>query len=127
MLFNLLNLKKRLNMTKYLPHNIETVRKFIYNEHIHKITVNFSQSNEVIPFTSYVEKTVDEDTTFTWYHLVIKLDIPKGGSVKVSLNHPHDPLGITTFDNMKFVAETCLENLIPELMKKNVEPIKQFL
>ena len=114
-------------MSKYLPHNNETIMKFIYNDHIHKITVNFSQSNEVIPFTSHVEKTVDEHTTFTWYHLVIKLDIPKGGSVKVSLNHPHDPLGITTFDNMKFVAETCLENLIPELMKKNVNPIKEFL
>ena len=114
-------------MSRYLPHNSDTIRKFIYNDHIRKITVNFSESNEVIPFTSHVEKTVDEETTFTWYHLVIKLDIPKGGSVKVSLNHPHDPLGITTFDNMKFVAETCLENLIPELMKKNVNPIKEFL
>ena len=54
-----------------------------------------------------------------------KIDIPKGEVI--SLNHPHDPRGITTFDNMKSVAETCLESLIPQLMKKNIEPIKQFL
>ena len=105
-------------MTHYLPRDTDILEKFIYNGHVIEIAFNFSESNEVIPFTSHVEKTVDEETNFTWYHLIIKLDIPKGGSVKVSLNHPHDPLGITTFDNMKFVAETCLENLIPELMKK---------
>lgn len=114
-------------MAMYLPSNIETVKKFIYNDHVIDIAVNFSESNEVIPFTSHVEKTADEETNFTWYHLIIKLDIPKGGSVKVSLNHPHNPLGITTLDNMKIVAETCLENLIPKLMKKNAVVIKEFL
>lgn len=114
-------------MTHYLPRDTDILEKFIYNGHVIEIAFNFSESNEVIPFTSHVEKTVDEETNFTWYHLIIKLDIPKGGSVKVSLNHPHNPLGITTFDNMKIVAETCLENLIPKLMKKNAVVIKEFL
>ena len=106
-------------MSKYLPTNTDTIKKFIYDKEIIDININFEASNEDIPLITYVEKKTDDNIGFTWYYLIVQVNIPNGGKVQVSLNHPHDPLGVTTFDNMKFVAETCLEHIIPELLKKN--------
>ena len=114
-------------MNKYLPNNTNTIREFIYNGHKIDIVINFEESKEKIPLLTHVEKTVDNQTNFTWYHLIIKVNVPSGGSVKAPLNHPHNPLGITTFDNMKIVAETYLEDLIPKIIKKNEDAIKQYL
>ena len=62
-----------------------------------------------------------------WYILNIKLDLPKSEYATVTLNHPTSPMGITTLDNMKFVAITVLENMIPALIKKNYSIIKEYL
>lgn len=114
-------------MSKYLPSNTDTLRNFIYEKEIVDINITFQNSNEQIPLITYVEKETDNNIGFTWYYLIVQVSVPNGGKVKVSLNHPHDPLGVTTFDNMKFVAETCLESIIPELLKKNYDIIKEYL
>ena len=113
-------------MSQYLPTHTETIKKFIYDNKIIDIEVNFEDSDEKIPIKIFVTKNTDE-SNFTWYILNIKLDLPKSEYAKVTLNHPTSPMGITTLDNMKFVAITVLENMIPALIKKNYSIIKEYL
>lgn len=116
-------------MSQYLPSHPETIKKFLYENIHHHIIVNFENSNEEIPLFTYVEKKFDNNLNFTWYNLFIKLDIgiPDCDNVKITINHPTNPRGKTTFENMKTVAETTIKNVIPILLKKNYDKIKQYL
>ena len=113
-------------MSKYLPSNTDTLRNFIYDNKTIDIEINFENSDEKIPIKTFVTKNTDKNN-FTWYILNIKVDLPKSEHATVTLNHPTSPLGITTFDNMKVVAGTVLENIIPTLIKKNYNIIKEYL
>ena len=113
-------------MSKYLPSNTDILRNFIYDNKTIDIEINFENSDEKIPIKTFVTKNTDKNN-FTWYILNIKVDLPKSERATVTLNHPTSPQGITTFDNMKVVAVTVLENIIPALIKKNYNIIKEYL
>jgi hypothetical protein len=104
-------------MTQYLPKDNDFLKEFIYNGYVLDIQIDFQEDNTVIPIKAYVQKNILND--FTYFYLIIQIDIPGTDKVQVSLNHPTNPKGISTLHNMSLIAQTYLPKLIPTLIHKN--------
>jgi len=104
----------------------EFVKDFIYSGKKLDMVFNFDEEKKGIPFICWVEKkTKGED--FEWFYLMIKLDIEDGSLVSITLNHPTNPRGVTTTENMSQNASDFISQYIPKIMKKDAVIIKTFL
>lgn len=109
-------------MTQYLPKDTDILKEFIFNGHVLDIQIDFEEDDTVIPIKAYVQKNIVND--FTYFYLILLIDIPGTDKVQVSLNHPTNPKGISTLHNMTYIAHTFLPILIPQLIHRNKHIIR---
>ena len=104
----------------------EFVKDFIYSGKKLDMVFNFDGEKKGIPFVCWVEKKTKGEE-FEWFYLMIKLDIEDGSLVSITLNHPTNPRGVTTLENMSQNASDFISHYIPKIMKKDAVIIKTFL
>ena len=102
----------------------EFVKDFIYSGKKLDMVFNFDEEKKGIPFVCWVEEKIKGD--FMWFYLMIKLDIEDGSLVSITLNHPTNPRGVTTTENMSQNASKFISQYIPKIMEKDCDIIKRI-